>query len=115
MTTTPVPTLYEWLGGIDALNRLAARFYERVAQDALLAPVFAHMGVDHPAHVAAFLAEEAGLGRGQGAVHRRLTVVSYSRWVATLGWKADFIRSRSSGGNRWGLCENPGPQNEATA
>ena len=32
--TTSVPTLYDWLGGIDALERLTARFYERVAQDA---------------------------------------------------------------------------------
>ena len=58
--TTSTPTLYQWLGGIDALNRLTTRFYERVAQDELLAPVFAHMGAEHPAHVAAFLAEVLG-------------------------------------------------------
>ena len=58
--TTPVPTLYEWLDGLDALNRLTTRFYEHVRQDELLAPVFAHMGADHPAHVAAFLAEVLG-------------------------------------------------------
>ena len=140
MTTTAVPTLYEWVGGIEALNRLTVRFYEHVAQDALLAPVFAHMGPDHPAHVAAFLAEvlggptmysaehgghphmirqhlsrhltqdkrrrwvelllatadelavpddaEVGLGRGQGALHRRVT-----RYQANVGG-----RSRRAGG-----------------
>ena len=55
-----VPTLYEWLGGIEALNKLTARFYERVKEDAILAPVFAHMSSDHPPHVAAFLGEVLG-------------------------------------------------------
>lgn len=58
--TRDVPTLYEWVGGIEALNRLTARFYERVQGDALLAPVFAHMNADHPRHVAAFLGEVLG-------------------------------------------------------
>jgi hemoglobin len=60
MSEQSVPTLYEWVGGIDALNRLTARFYQRVKADALLAPVFEHMNADHPAHVAAFLAEVLG-------------------------------------------------------
>ncbi len=60
MPDTAVPTLYEWLGGIDALNRLTTRFYEHVLDDPLLGPVFAHMGADHPRHVAAFLAEVFG-------------------------------------------------------
>ena len=37
------PTLCEWLGGIEALNGLSVRFYDRVRDDAILAPVFAHM------------------------------------------------------------------------
>jgi hypothetical protein len=32
-----VPTLYEWLGGGEVLDRLIARFYERVPADPLLA------------------------------------------------------------------------------
>ncbi len=69
MTTTPVPTLYDWLGGIDALNRLTTRFYEHVAQDELLAPVFAHMGADHPAHVA------AGRFRLEAQIEQRLNFI----------------------------------------
>ena len=42
MADTSVPTLYEWLGGSAALNRLTTRFYEHVKADALLAPVFVH-------------------------------------------------------------------------
>ena len=38
MADQAVPTLYEWLGGIEALNRLTARFYEHVNADPLLAP-----------------------------------------------------------------------------
>lgn len=60
MSEASVPTLYQWVGGIEALNRLTARFYERVKVDGLLAPVFAHMNPDHPAHVAAFLGEVLG-------------------------------------------------------
>jgi hemoglobin len=56
-TSATIPTLYEWLGGIEALERLTTRFYERVRDDAILAPVFQHMGTEHPRHVAAFLAE----------------------------------------------------------
>ena len=55
--TNRIPTLYDWAGGIDALNRLTARFYQRVHEDVVLAPIFAHMDGEHPQHVAAFLAE----------------------------------------------------------
>jgi hemoglobin len=48
------------VGGLDALNRLTTRFYEHVKDDPTLAPIFAHMSPDHPAHVAAFLAEVLG-------------------------------------------------------
>src|SRR6476660_7018800 len=55
-----IPTLYDWVGGIDALNHLTTRFYEKVKDDPMIGPVFAHMGADHPKHVAAFLAEVLG-------------------------------------------------------
>lgn len=60
MSDQKVPTLYEWLGGIDVLDRLTGRFYERVKEDPVLGPVFAHMGSDHPYHVAVFLGEVLG-------------------------------------------------------
>jgi hemoglobin len=55
-----VPTLYEWAGGADALRRLTEAFYARVRQDDVLAPVFAQMPDDHPAHVAIWLGEVFG-------------------------------------------------------
>ena len=60
MADSDIPTLYEWVGGIDALTRLTFRFYEHVKEDAMLASIFARMGADHPTHVAEFLAEVLG-------------------------------------------------------
>jgi len=63
METPPapeVPSLYQWMGGAPALERLFDAFYARVAQDPLLAPVFARMDPAHARHVAAFLGEVLG-------------------------------------------------------
>jgi hemoglobin len=104
MNATAVPTLYEWIGGIDALNRLTTRFYERVRDNATLAPIFAHMGGDHPQHVAAFLAEVLGgpadySGRFGGHPHmirahldRHLTQAQRREWVALLLDTADELK-----------------------
>jgi hemoglobin len=53
-------TLYEWAGGMPALQRLTAHFYERVRVAPALATVFAQMPGDHPSHVAQFIAEVLG-------------------------------------------------------
>ena len=84
-TPPGVPTLYQWAGGIDTLLRLTTLFYSRVPDDALLAPVFAHMSAEHPHHVARFLAEVLGgppvysteLGGTQGG-HVRMVSASPS-------------------------------------
>jgi hemoglobin len=101
MSNTPVPTLHDWLGGLPVLERLTTRFYEHVKQDPLLAPVFAHMGAEHPAHVAAFLAEVLGgpaaySERHGGHPHmirqhlnRHLTHEKRRRWVELLLATAD--------------------------
>ncbi len=57
MTT---PTLFDWIGGAEVLNALTREFYRRVKHDDLLAPLFARMSDDHPAHVAAFIGEVFG-------------------------------------------------------
>jgi hemoglobin len=104
MTSRDVPTLYEWVGGIDALSRLTTRFYQQVKADALLAPVFAHMNTDHPAHVAAFLAEVLGGPTAYSEQHgghphmiqqhlnRHLTQPLRQRWVALLLHTADELQ-----------------------
>ncbi len=103
MTIQGVPTLYEWLGGMEALNSLATRFYEHVKHDPLLSTIFAHMADDHPAHVAAFLGEVFGgpatySERHGGHPHmiqhhlnRHLTQDQRKRWVGLLLETADEL------------------------
>ncbi len=49
-----VPTLFEWIGGVAALEKLTANFYVKVKSDPLIGPVFAHMDANHPHYVAQF-------------------------------------------------------------
>jgi hemoglobin len=98
-----VPTLYEWVGGIDALRRLTQSFYQRVPADPTLAPVFAHMNPDHARHVAAFLAEVLGgpaeYSRQYGGhanmirqhLNRHLTHAQRRAWIALLLDTADEL------------------------
>jgi len=99
-----IPTLYSWLGGMEALRVLTTRFYEHVKVDALLGPVFAHMGADHPAHVAAFLAEVLGGPTTYSEQHgghphmiqrhlnRHLNQEQRRRWVGLLLETADELK-----------------------
>lgn len=94
--TKPVPTLSQWLGGPEKLQALTARFYQKVPQDPLLAPVFAGMDPHHAEHVAAFITEVFGgdkdysIHRG-GHAHmiarhlgRHLTEQQRQRWVGLM-------------------------------
>lgn len=55
-----VPTLYEWLGGSEALSALIARFYEKVPLDPILEPLFRNMDPAHFEYVAKFIGEVFG-------------------------------------------------------
>ena len=98
-----IPTLFEWAGGMPALDRLTTRFYERVRTDELLREIFAHMDAHHPHFVAQFLAEVLGgpadysAERG-GHPHmirqhlgRHLTDVQRKAWMQILLDTADEI------------------------
>ena len=52
-----VPTLYEWVGGKEVLERLTKVFYAKVLNDDLLKLVFKNIPSDHSRHVAHFIAE----------------------------------------------------------
>ena len=56
----PIPTLYEWAGGMPVFEKLTDVFYAKVLQDELLEPVFKHMSPQHQLHVAHFIAEVFG-------------------------------------------------------
>ena len=97
------PTLYEWAGGAPALEKWFTEFYARVAQDALLAPVFARMDPHHAQHVAAFVGEVLGgpktYSEAHGGhpamirkhLHRNLDNTLRTRWVALLLECADAV------------------------
>lgn len=91
-----IPTLYEWIGGDEALKALIEEFYRRAGEDELIGPVFANMGPEHPAHVAAFVGEVFGGPKTYSSkygghpemirhhMERHLTEPQRRRWVALL-------------------------------
>jgi CDGSH-type Zn-finger protein/truncated hemoglobin YjbI len=101
----PPVTLYEALGGLEALERLTARFYQAILSepDPVLEPVFRGMDRDHPKHVAAWLAETFGgpqtysLAHGgyehMLAKHRNLALTEpqRQRWITRMAATADEI------------------------
>lgn len=96
MSEMPPPSLYEWAGGSVAFERLLSLFYDRVKQDAVLAPLFAGMDPQHASYVAQFIAEVFGgpkvYNGGQGGhahmisrhLGRGLTEAQRRCWVNLL-------------------------------
>jgi hemoglobin len=58
--TGPVPSLYEFAGGEEALHRLEQTFYDSVLTDPLLQPLFGAGQPQHVDHLTAFTAESFG-------------------------------------------------------
>jgi hemoglobin len=96
-----MPTVYEWAGGAEAFRRLTEVFYDKVLEDPVLAPVFAHMGDKHREHVALWLSEVFGgpsrytdeLGGYPAMLSHHLglglTEQQRSRWAALIAQSAD--------------------------
>ena len=95
------PTLYDWAGGAEALERLTEIFYGKVREDPLLEPVFRDMDREHPKHVAIWLGEVFGgpplyTEEHGGYPHmvrkhlnRQLTEEMRRRWVSLICDAAD--------------------------
>src|ERR1700730_3751779 len=99
-----IPSLYEWMGGPDALHHLTERFYEKVLKDELLRPLFEGMAAAHPHHVGDFRGEVLGgptaytASRG-GHAHmilrhlgRNISQAQRRQWVALLLETADELK-----------------------
>ncbi|MCX4095518.1 group II truncated hemoglobin [Nocardia sp. alder85J] len=98
-----VPSMYEWLGGTAALERLTTAFYVHVLADDLVGPLFAGMDHDHPRHVAMWLAEVFGgpsrYTDDRGGYHtmlvhhlgKAITEPQRRRWVSLLLDSADEV------------------------
>jgi hemoglobin len=103
MSPVPVPSLYEWMGGMAVIERLMTHFYARVPDDEVLGPLFARLSPDHVAHVAAFVAEVLGgpktygtqLGGHAHMIRRHaghaLSEAQRQRWMQLLLWSADDV------------------------
>lgn len=99
-----IPSLYEWVGGQEALEKLTEVFYDKVLKDELLEPVFRHMSADHSRHVAHFIAQVFGgpplytegdqgshASMVQHHIGKSLTEPQRRRWIALLLDSADEI------------------------
>ncbi|MCO5998602.1 group II truncated hemoglobin [Actinoallomurus rhizosphaericola] len=98
-----VPTMDEWAGGTEALERLTEAFYREVLKDEVVGPLFAHMDPDHPKYVAMWLSEVFGgparYTNERGGYHHMLskhlgkgiTERQRRRWVDLLLDAADEV------------------------
>jgi hemoglobin len=99
-----IPTLYEWAGGKEALEKLTELFYSKVLKDDILYPVFKNMSPEHSKHVAHFIAEvfggpklysEGDQGSHAGMVShhigKMLDETKRKRWIQLLLESADEI------------------------
>jgi len=89
-------SIYDHMGGAEALRRLMRVFYGKVRVDPVLEPLFGSMPDDHPDHVALWLGEVFGGPReyttqrgGYPAmvlahINRGITEPQRARWVELL-------------------------------
>jgi len=99
----PIPTLYEWAGGMPVFVELFDKFYDKVLRDDILEPVFKHMSAQHRLHVAHFVAEVLGgpktYSESEGShfemikkhLQRHLTEAHRKRWVELLLQTSDEL------------------------
>lgn len=108
MTTTNIPTLFEWAGDMNTFQHLFDQFYKRVLKDDLLGVVFSTMSPEHVNHVAHFVAEVFGgeklyttVDNGSHArmigkhIGKMLTEDMRKRWMDLLLQTADDIGLKS--------------------
>jgi len=98
-----IPSLYEWAGGAEALERLTEAFYVEVLKDDLIGPLFAGMDPGHPRYVAMWLGEVFGgpsrYTEERGGYHhmvtehlgKAITEPQRRRWVNLLMDAADRV------------------------
>lgn len=98
-----IPTLYQWAGGLQAIEKWIVHFYDKVVEDPLLQPLFGNMNPQHQKHVAWFLAEVFGgpkkysEERGghptmiQHHLEKQISEPQRQRWVQLLLQSADEV------------------------
>jgi hemoglobin len=89
MTDASAPTLYEELGGVDAIDAIVSDFYGRVLEDPELGPIFRDVDMGRLRHMqeefltAAFGGPDAYTGADLRTAHARrgITAHHFSRFV----------------------------------
>ena len=105
----PVPTLYEWAGGMEAIERLITHFYDKVLQDELLKPIFVNMSNQHQMHVAHFIAEVFGGGKkytAEGGSHYGMVMKHFGKHL-TETHRKQFVRLLIDAADEVGLPDDP--------
>jgi hemoglobin len=100
-----VPTLYEWAGGAEAIERMIITFYSLTLKDELLRPFFEHMSMEHKHYVALWIGEVFGGPKEYSKVrgkmkghpymihkHLELTITEEQRvrWIQLMQQAADI-------------------------
>jgi hemoglobin len=104
-TKPAVPTVYEWAGGAEAIERLVKTFYGLTLQDDLLRPFFEHMPPTHIHNVALWMGEVFGGPKAYSAIRGEETAHPYmikqhtdlhiteeqrARWIQLMESAADI-------------------------
>ncbi len=107
--TQSIPTLFEWVGGMDAIERLISHFYEKVVQDELLKPIFVHMSKKHQLHVAHFIAEVFGGGNtytSEGGSHYGMVRKHFGKHL-TEAHRKQFVKLLLESADEVGVPDDP--------
>jgi hemoglobin len=106
MSRARTPSLYEWMGGAEVIEKLVTTFYQKTLTDPLLKPFFEHMPPEHIHNVALWFGEIFGgpkayshkYGKTTAHPHMmsqhlnlRITEEQRKRWVELMQETADEI------------------------
>jgi len=104
-----IPTLYEWAGGQDEIEKMIFHFYDKVIDDELLKPIFAHMSKEHQQHVANFIAEVFGGGKkytNNGGSHYGMIKKHMGKHL-TEAHRKQFIKKLLESADEVGIPDDP--------
>ncbi len=104
-----IPSLFEWAGGMETIEKMITYFYEKVVADELLKPIFVGMSKKHQLHVAHFIAEVFGGGNkytGEGGSHYGMIKKHIGKNL-TESHRKQFIKLLLESADEVGLPDDP--------
>lgn len=104
-----IPTLFEWVGGMESIQKLITHFYEKVVQDDLLKLIFTNMSKKHQMHVAHFITEVFGGGNkytAEGGSHYVMVRNHFGKHL-TEAHRKQFMKLLLESADEVGLPDDP--------